>query len=124
MTTHSLMTVMTLTGLDGKTAASTKIDTTSIGLRFVPMAIHIEPTTVTGLVSVSSLSIGTNSASYDNIVPITALTGLTSANIVLNLDPSLLSSSIATGTDIYVKITTVAVGTTYTLSISVLGFYF
>ncbi len=124
MANHSLLYVSTLTGIDGKTTGSTEIDTTSASLRFVPMFIQIEPTTATAVVVPSSISIGTNSPNYNDILAITALTGLTSSNIMLQLTPAALSSSLAASTGVFVKVTTGATATTFTLRVSILGFYF
>lgn len=115
---------MTVENVDGTATASTKIGTTDSGMRFVPIFINIEVTALSGFVTVASISVGTNATNYNDILAITPLTGLTSANTVLQLDANALLKSVPSATDIFVKITTGAVASSYTLRVSVLGFYY
>lgn len=119
--------VLTATGIDGKTLGSTLIQTTAPGLRFVPTVINMELTTVSGFVSAPSVSIGTNSTDYNNLLSITSLSFVDTANefVVYNIEDVVASPfSIAASTGIYLKVTTAAVGTTYTMRATVLGFYY
>lgn len=124
MATESLLTVLTVSGIAGTSTGATLIQTTDAGLRFVPMFIQVEATNVSGLVTPASFSIGTNGANYNNLLAITAMTGVTSANIMLQNNITALSSSIPASTGININVTTAAVGTTYTLRVSIIGFYY
>ena len=110
-----------LTGLDGKTTGSTLIFTPTS--RFTPLMVTFEATAITALISVSSCSIGSNGASYNDILAISPLTGVIVVNNVLSFPLSALSNSIAAGTGIYINVTTGAVGTTYTIKSTLTGFY-
>lgn len=110
-----------ITGLDGTITGSTLIFTPIS--RFTPVSITIELVSTTGFVVVSSCSIGVNGASYNNILAISALTGIAAANNLLTFPLVTLISSVAAGTGIYVNITTGATATTYVLKVSVNGFY-
>lgn len=115
---------ITKNGIDGKTTGATVIGTTDPKMRFVPLYVSAEPTGVSGLVTVSSLSVGTNSATFNNILVATALTGAITANFLVNTPITALSPSVVPGTSISVNITVGAVGTTYNLRVSVIGFYY
>lgn len=110
-----------VSGLDGTTTGSTLIFTPIS--RFTPISVTLELTSVTGFVTVASCSIGTNGASYNNLLGISALTGILSANNLLTFPITSLISSVASGTGIYVNITTGAISTTYILKVSITGFY-
>ena len=107
--------------VDGTAAAATLIFTP--GSTFTPTNVVVTLTSVSGFVSVSSLSVGTNATSYNNILPISALTGLIGANISLNIPIVSAISSVSGGTGVFVNITTPAVATSFVLEVSVLGFY-
>jgi hypothetical protein len=112
-----------LGGIDGKTTGVTTLFTTpNDGTRFYPHAIIVEATAATGVIAVASISVGSNGASYNNILPITALTGVSAANVVLVL-PVTTGVSIPANTDIKVSVTTGATGTTLTLKIIPIGVY-
>lgn len=115
---------ITVENVDGTAAASTKIGTTDAGMQFVPIFVNVEVTALTGFVSVASLSIGTNATSYNDILVITPLTGVISANTILQVPANALLKSVPSATDIFVKITTGAIASSYTLRVSVLGFYY
>lgn len=118
------MSVIQLTGIDGKTTGAIKIGTTSNIGRFVPLFVNVEGTNISGFVTVASFSVGTNGASYNNILTITAMTGVNASNIILQTNATALISSLPASTDVYINVTTGATATTYTLRASVIGFYF
>lgn len=118
------MSVIQLSGIDGKTTGAIKIGTTSNIGRFVPLFVNVEGTNISGFVTVASFSVGSNGASYNNILAISAMTGVIATNIVLQTNAAALLSSLPASTDVYINITTGAVGTTYTMRASVIGFYF
>lgn len=119
--TNSRVQVFSLTGIDGKTTTSTLIFTPTS--TFTPSQVFFELTSVSGFVSVSSISIGTNSASYDNILPISVLAGMSGLNNVLLLSISSVISSVSANTGIYINVTAGAIATTYTIKCSIMGFY-
>jgi len=108
-------------GIDGKTTGPILL-LTPVG-NFTPLMINFELTSTTGFAVVASCSIGTNGASYNNILPISALTGISVAGNILNFSLLTLISKVAAGTGIYVNVTTGAVATTYVLKITLVGFY-
>lgn len=91
--------------------------------RFVPMYAQVITDTVSGLVSVATISLGTNATDYNNVVAASAMTGLTSANLFMPITIASGASSIAHGTDLYVKVTVAAVGTTYKFRVILWGYY-
>lgn len=111
--------------VDLKSAASTLLYTTlSNGLRFVPVKVVAEVTAADTIAVVASLSIGTNATSYNDILAISALTGLSAVNKIIEFSPLAAAiSSIAGNTGIYVKVTTGATATTCTGRIHLFGLY-
>src|SRR5574337_1220788 len=59
----------------------------------------------------ASISIGTNSSNFDNILPITPLTGLLSAGLIIRLTPT-LSVTASKNIPIKINVTSAATGTT------------
>jgi len=108
--------------IDGTSLATTAIVTTNAGERFIPIYVSIQLQSTTGFVAAASLSIGTDGA-VSNILPITALTGVSAANLMLNLPLVAVISSIAPSTAISVKVTTPATATTYVLRVALIGYY-
>lgn len=110
-----------ISAIDGTTTGSTLIFTPAA--LFTPTNIIVTLTGLTGFAVVASCSIGTNGASYNNILPITVLTGMSSVNNILNFPLSALISNVAASTGIYINITTGAVSTTYVLKATIIGYY-
>jgi len=119
--TNNRLFTYSVSGIDGKTTGSTLLFTPIS--QFTPVSVTTELNSVSGFVTVASYSIGTNGASYNNILGISALTGVLAANNLLNFPVVTLVSSVASGTGIYVNITSGAVATTYVLKVSITGFY-
>lgn len=90
---------------------------------FEPLLIQVEVESATGIISVPAISIGTNGPSYNNILSTMSLTGLTAAGTHTVVFPSPGSMEAMYGTDIYVNVTSVAVGTELTLSVDLIGTY-
>jgi hypothetical protein len=105
--------------MDGKTAGAVDLFTTVKAIH--PLAIRTKLTVVSGLVSVCTLSIGTNAATYNNLILAVALTGLTTVGSYLQLTPVSPVLVIPAGTLVRANVTVVAVGTTYTLETALLG---
>lgn len=109
---------------------STQLFTTENGTqRFVPMFIHLEVTSLTGtIVTGASFSVGSNSTSYNNLLPITASSTGILGNLFgiqqFNVLTAAATTSIAANTSIFLKVTTAAVGpTVYTVRPDVIGYY-
>lgn len=90
---------------------------------FEPLLIQIEVESATGIISVPAISIGTNGPNYNNILSTMSLTGLTAVGTHTVVFPSPGSMEALYGTDIYVNVTSVAVGTELTLSVDLIGTY-
>jgi len=112
-------------GLDAATMASTQIYTTLNGTqRFYPTDIVIAGKTVTTFVAVATLSIGTNSATYNNILTAQALTGVTAANKMLRFSLALTAiDSIPPNTAIFANVSVAALAAAYTVDVYVVGYY-
>jgi len=108
-------------GIDGTATGSTLIFTPTGN--FTPQIITFELQSTTGFISVASASIGTNGSNYNNLLPISALTGIQVANNLLSFSLTSLISSITAGTGIFVNITTGAISTTYVLKVTITGIY-
>lgn len=118
----SSLTTIQLSNIDGTVAATSTLGTTNAGAKFVPLYANVQLQSTTGFAVVASLSIGTNGGVND-ILPITALTGVSTANLMINLPLVAVISSVAASTAISVKITTGATATTYVLRVALIGFY-
>lgn len=108
-------------GINSKSTGATQIFTPTA--QFTPLDVVFELTGSSAVISVASCSIGTNAASYNDILPISILTGLTSLNNILRFPLNALISSIAQSTGIFVNVTTGAVATTYQIKCSITGYY-
>lgn len=111
----------TVTGIDAKTVAATTLFTTDGGARFHPLFIVVEVTAATALTIGGTASIGTNAATYTNVLA--ALTTGTTVNSMLPNALSALTDSIAPGTAVKFNLTVAATGTSGVLSVVVVGFY-
>jgi hypothetical protein len=123
------MTKFTLEGINGKTVASSKIATTDPARAFIVTGVVIRCTAASAITIAASASVGTNSASFNNIIAATVLAGVTAANKAVSSDPSGSLTVLEAGivippnTDIDIKITNAATGTSQTLGVDVLGYY-
>lgn len=117
-----LTTSISVTGINGKTVAATKIGTTFAGgTKFYPSLIIIEIEAVTALTVLPTISIGTNGAAYNNICAAAILTGVAAVGDTTRL---VFANPIAAlnGADIYLNISVGATATTLTLKAFVFGF--
>lgn len=116
---------LTIKSIDGKAVAATKIGTTvNDGRKFIPMFAIFHVTAATAIVTPCTLSIGTNSSTYNNILAATALTGMTAIDLVMQLGMNAAASSVvAANTDIFANITVGATGTSISIDVTLLGFY-
>jgi hypothetical protein len=89
--------------------------------QFFPMFLHCYVRTAMLIVGVPTLSVGTNSPSYNDIIGATTLTGLSLAGRQSVYLPVAGGRTAAYGSDVYVNVTTAGIGTSLTLSASLIG---
>lgn len=119
----NLTRISTSSPINGMVSAASLIDTTENNARrFYPLLVICQAANVSGLVSVATVNIGTNAATYNDIATI-VLTGVNATNKYLPVSMAAALSSVAPNTGIYVNVTGIAVATTYTLNVHILGFY-
>lgn len=123
-TLSSGWTKFTVSGVNAKTTGATTIGTTASGTaNFHPCFLVVESTASSLITITSSLSVGTNSTSFNNIVPITVQTGLTAASLYFKTEVTVATAPVAPSTAIKVNITTGATGTSQTISVTLFGYY-
>jgi hypothetical protein len=109
-----------VTGVNAKSTGATTIFTTE-GERFHPLFVVAEITAASALTIGATVSVGTNSTSFNNIMA-ASVTGTTLNNMLPNA-LSALTDSVAPGTAVKVNVSVGAVGTSGTMSVTVIGFY-
>lgn len=116
--------VISVSSINGKTTGATTIFTTENGARaFHPLIIVIECTAASAITVPLSLSIGTNSATFNNIVAITAATGLTATATQFPIHLAVSTAVVPANTGVSLNITTAATGTSQTIAVHIVGFY-
>ncbi len=108
--------------IDGTAQAATLMGNPAPG-GFRVTHVILDLTSVSGFVSVPTISLGTNSTSYDDILTATPLTSLTSQSDTFMIPISGIVADIASATGIYLNIITGASASTYTIDAALLGFY-
>jgi hypothetical protein len=106
----------------GTSTGATLIGASPSGYSFVPLFVVFQAVAVTGLVTVSTVSIGVTATSYNDILGSTLLTGLAGINNLKNISTSTLAAPVPSNTNIYANVSAIAIGSTYNFSISVIGF--
>ena len=106
-----------------KTTGATSVFTTPAGVIFIPQSVSVFITASDTFATPASISVGTNGAAYDNILGITALTGLSAVSAVLTTHITLLSVIVPAATAVFVNVTTGAGATTLTGTVKINGFY-
>lgn len=103
--------------INGAVAASTKILSTRSATIISHIAIYVQ--SVSGFVTPATISIGSNSTDYNNIMTATSLVGLDTAgeSYIYFLPAETVFASTPALTDIYVKVTVAATATTYILRV-------
>lgn len=110
--------------MSASSTGNTSLGRTENGMeRFYPKFATIEVKAVSGIVSLGSISIGTNSTSYDNILSATLMTSLNAVNKVLTLDVVGVNGSIAPNTEIFVRVSGIVNAAVYTVEVTLFGFY-
>lgn len=90
---------------------------------FVPIMLVIELTAVSSLITVCTLSFGSN-ASCNNVMAATLLAGLTGLNSTIQLPiNSSVITTIPANTSMGINVTIPAIASTYSGNIFVIGFY-
>lgn len=112
-------------GIDAKATGPSGIaDTIDFaGRSFFVTGVLVKCDSATAITVPASVSVGTNAATYDNILPITALTGLTASGHSLFLPVTSPSVVLAPLTNIVLNVTTGATGTAQNITPHVLGVY-
>lgn len=110
-------------GIDAKTTGNTTLFTTDPGRVFVPIAVVAYCSAATAITVAATITIGTNSTAYDNLVASSILSGLTAAGLFTTPVYTLGATAVTPGTDVVLKIGTAATGTSQTIEIDIVGFY-
>lgn len=125
-TSNKTQVLKSTVAVNGKTTGATLVYTLPAStLNFYPTQIIVRAVSISGVTTPPTVSVGTNSTSYNNIATGSLL------NTVLNTvgatggSPQNASTSfpIAGSTAIYANVTIGAIATNYTFYIEVIGFY-
>jgi hypothetical protein len=111
-------------GINTASTGPTLIFTTeNSSQKFYVSSVSLECVSATGVTLVAAGSLGTNASTYNNILAIFSLTGLTAANTHLPMPLTIVSSVIPPNTGVYFNLTTAITGGSQTINVHVLGFY-
>lgn len=114
---------LTKGGIDVKTTGTTLLATTENGTEsFHPLFCVFKCTAVSGFIAASTLSVGTNSTAYNNTVPGTLMTGLSTAGSINSVLVG-ATGTIPANTQIYVNVTIPTTATSQTLEVTLIGYY-
>jgi|SRR3989344_3520735 len=92
--------------------------------RLFPMEIWFSLHEVSGFASVSTVSIGITPVNYNDIVPVTPLTNLNTAEEVFKINLGDNAKSIPPNTPVYLRVSEEAVAATYLCRAHFVGHYF
>lgn len=116
--------IISIPTITATTTGATLLYTTENGTRkFYCVAISLECTTATLVTIPPTVSIGTNSTSYNNIMVTTLATGLLATALHFPIPINTASTVIPANTGIYVNVTTGATATAQTITVHLVGFY-
>lgn len=116
--------IFSIAGVNAKNTGITTVFTTENGTQnFYPTAVYIESTAASSIATPISVCVGTNAASYNNIMAVSAATGLITSGLHMPLPLSVVTAVVPANTAIVANITIAAVGTSQTITIHVEGFY-
>jgi len=90
---------------------------------FYARVIRVVITSATAITVPATISIGTNSTSYNNILVATALTALTTVDTILTIPLAAVSSLVASEGEIYANVSVAALGTSISATIDIIGDY-
>lgn len=108
------------TNVDGKTSGAVKIF--SPPQDFVVFGIQIVLSDSSGVILAPIVSIGTNASSYNNMETAIVLTPLSSVNNIFNVSMPNPGFVVEQDQDVYIKVNTAAIATTYTFKIIIIGY--
>jgi hypothetical protein len=107
-----------------KNTGATLLMTTENGTRsFHVTGVTIQSVAASAITIAATMSIGTNSSFYNNIVASTLLTGLTAVSTDYPVSLITAIGAIPANTGIYANVGTAATGTSQTGNIVILGYY-
>lgn len=110
---------------NGKTTGAVQIPAT-YNMFFFPQDLSIVAVQVSAKTSSPTVSIGTNSPNFDNILAATSLSGLAARGDFINFDllsPTVLKAINTTTTPIFVNVSVAANATTFNLALELRGEY-
>jgi hypothetical protein len=108
-------------GINAKTVGTTALLTVPASASAVVTRIIVRSTTATAVTAPPTLGVGV-AAGEDDVMPSTALTGLTVANKAWAFDPAGLMNVVTTGQVLNLGIDAGSTGTTHTIAVDVLGY--
>lgn len=112
------------TGITATGIGSYLMETTENGTqKFFPIFATFSITAATGISVVPTFSVGTNAATYDNVIPASVLTGLISVDKMTKIDISAATSAVGANTAIYAAISVPATAATCVVDVHLFGFY-
>src|SRR3990172_4451377 len=118
----SIASTKTVANIDAKVVGDTTVFTTAPSFgRFYPVLVRIVLSAVSGLVTAPTVSVGTNSPNFNNIMGATPMTTLTAANDFFAFLLSSVAPSVAASTAIKCRVSAGATATTYTIAAHVIG---
>ena len=112
----------TVTGINGKNTGVTTLYTTPSANKCVITRIDLHITSASSITVVAALSIGQNSATYNDIVVATTLTGFNALDQIYRMSPSGVFVSVPSSTAIKLNITVGATATTMTFDAIIHGY--
>lgn len=109
-------------GADVDATSTGNTDIVTLPNGFVFTLVQVLLTNVSGLIIAPTLSIGTNSTSYNNINTAIILTPLATVNNVLNIASSATSIHCSTNDVVKCRVSIAATATTYSIQVLVSGY--
>lgn len=115
---------LSVTGINAKNTGATQIGATENGTeKFHPLFAVFVMNSASLITIVPTVSVGTNGATYNNILAATALAGVSGVGSMLPVVISSAISNISANTGIFVNVTIGATATTALLDCHIIGFY-
>jgi hypothetical protein len=112
--------------INGKTTGATSIYTLEASnLKFYPIIVIIRAVNISGVTTAPTVSVGTNSTSYNNIATASLLNTILSTIGATGGSPNMATASypISGGTSIFANVSIAAIATNYTFNVEIVGFY-
>jgi hypothetical protein len=111
----------TVTGINAKTVAATTLLTVPASATAIVTGLIIRSTTATAITAPPTVGVGV-AAGEDDVMPSTALTGLTVANKAWAWMPAGLLNAVTAGQVLSLGVDAASTGTTHTVAVDVLGY--